>query len=196
MHFMPDTEDQDSAAEVFWPEGYKQVIRELAPPMLKEALTKEEPFAAAYERDYKKKYADYATFLEKLAEMLAIALENGADNAFDEIIDAFLKEAPLPPVRTNAHYFSPVVLPTEVSNPLTAIITDEYGKDNIYVYAYGVGYKKTFSNPADYLKRIAEIVIAGAQNQAQSTLESIYRRLYYSQPLPPVRRHPRRLKVW
>ena len=28
MHFMPDTEDADSAVETFWPEGYKQVIRE------------------------------------------------------------------------------------------------------------------------------------------------------------------------
>ena len=28
MHFMPDTEDLDSAAETFWPGGYKQVIRE------------------------------------------------------------------------------------------------------------------------------------------------------------------------
>ena len=28
MHFMLDTEDADSAAETFWPEGYKEVIRE------------------------------------------------------------------------------------------------------------------------------------------------------------------------
>ena len=31
MHYLPDTEDEDSAAEKFWPEGYKQIIREEVP---------------------------------------------------------------------------------------------------------------------------------------------------------------------
>ena len=193
---MPDTEDQDSAAETFWPEGYKQVIREIAPSYFREILLKDEPFVAAYRADYASKYAEYSWFVEKMAEMLAIALENGADNAFDEIIDAFLKEAPLPSVRAYAHYFTAAVIPPGIAQPLAKSIIEEYSQDNIYVYAYGVGYKKTFANTEDYLKKIAEIVIAGGRNQVQSTMEDIYRRLYYRQPLPPVRRHPRRLKVW
>jgi len=196
MHFMPDTEDQDSAAETFWPEGYKQVIREIAPSYFWEILLKDEPFIPAYRADYASKYAEYPRFVEKLAEILAIALENGADNAFDEIIDAFLKEAPLPPLRAYAHYFTAAVIPPEIAQPLTKSITEEYSQDSIYVYAYGVGYKKTFVNAEDYLQKIAEIVVDGARNQVQSIMEDISRRLYYRQPLPPVRRHPRRLKVW
>ncbi|MDD5189484.1 MAG: hypothetical protein PHE50_00395 [Dehalococcoidales bacterium] len=193
---MPDTEDQDSAAEVFWPEGYKLVIRENAPLIIKNTLLKEKPFTAVYARDYTLKYADYPLFIDKLAEMVAISLENGADNAFDDIINSFLKEAPLPPLRVYKHYFPAAILPSDFQKSLSAVIIDEYSQDNIYVYAYGVGYKKTFLIFDDYIKRISELVITGAQNAANDALENIYRNLYLQAPLSPLRRHPRRLKVW
>ncbi len=196
MHFMPDTEDQDSAAETFWPEGYKLVIREISPPEIESKLVKEKPFVSVYELDYKSKYDDYNLFLKKLAEMAAIGLENGADNAFDDIIDSFLKEAPLPQIRTYAQYFTGAQLSIESRAKLHNIIVDEYSRDNIYVYAYGVGYKKILPSLEEYINQVAELVITGAQNAANDTIENIYRNLYLRSPLSPMRRHPRRLKMW
>lgn len=196
MHFMPDTEDADSAAEVFWPEGYKQVIRELSPPLFKSELLKEKPFIPAYENYYKEKYPDYDQFIEKLADMISISGENGADNAFDEIIDSFLKEAPLPTSKCYAHYFPQAILPIDLKNPLRNIIISEYQEDSIYVYAYTVGYRKSITTLEAYFSLIADLVVVGAQNGINNTMENIYRSLYLQAPLIPVRRHPRRLKVW
>jgi hypothetical protein len=39
-------------------------------------------------------------------------------------------------------------------------------------------------------------VVTGAQNGANDTVESIYRSFFMSAPILPVRRHPRRLKMW
>lgn len=196
MHFMPDTEDQDSAAEIFWPEGYKQVIREITSPFFKVALLKDSPFISVYESNYQRAFPTYSQFLDRLAEMLSISLENGADDGFDEIVDAFLKEAPLPPLRSYVHYHPLSFLDAEIKQKIAAVIIDEYSRDNIYVYAYGVGYQKTIPLFDDYIHRVAEIVIAGAQNTVNDTMDNIFRNLYLHAPLPPTRRHPRRLKMW
>ncbi len=196
MHFMPDTEDEDSAAETFWPEGYKQFIREIAPSFYKIALTQDKPFLPVYERDYKDRYPDYNDLIAKLADVVAVSVDNGADNAFDDIVNSFLREAPLPQIRAYARYLPAAVLNADIKDKLGKVIIDEYKLDNIYVYAYGVGYKKTFPTFDDYIQQIAALVINGAQNSANDTLEIIYRSLYFRAPLPPSRRHPRRLKVW
>lgn len=196
MHFMPDTEDEDSAAETFWPEGYKQVIRDGVPPIVRETVLREKPFASIYEQGYKERFADHAEFLGKLADIVGAGTENGADNAFDDIIHSFLKELPLPPLRAYAHLAEPPALSDELKQQLRQSVTDEYGRDNIYVYAYGVGYKQTFPTFEDYIARVAEIVVTGAMNGASDTLEATYRALFRQAPLPPVRRHPRRLKMW
>lgn len=196
MHFMPDTEDEDSAAETFWPEGYKQVIREKVPPSVRAELLKEKPFAGVYGRLYEDKFTDHTQFLEKLADMVAVGAENGADDAFDDIINSFLKEAPLPGIRAYAHYAWPAALNREMAAVLKQNIIGEYSKDNIYVYAYGVGYTKTFPTFDDYMRFVADLVVTGAQNGADDTVESIYRSFLKGAPILPVRRHPRRLKVW
>lgn len=196
MHFMPDTEDEDSAAEAFWPEGYKQVIRDKVPPSVRAELLKEKPFAEVYDRLYRDRFSDHTQFLEKLADMVAIGTENGADDTFDGIINSFLKEAPLPGIRAYAHYTWPVALTPEAKTELKQNIIGEYGKDNIYVYAYGVGYTRTFPTFEDYIRFVADLAVTGAQNGANDTLESIYRSFLKCAPILPVRRHPRRLKVW
>jgi hypothetical protein len=196
MHFMPDTEDEDSAAETFWPEGYKQVIRDKVPPSVRAELLKEKPFAGVYERLYTARYTDHAQFLEKLADMVAVGAENGADDAFDDIINSFLKEAPLPGIRAYAQYAWPAALTPEIKASLKQNIIGEYSKDNIYVYAYGVGYTKTFPTFDDYIRFVGDVVVTGAQNGANDTVESIYRSFFMSALILPVRRHPRRLKMW
>lgn len=196
MHFMPDTEDEDSAAETFWPEGYKQIIREDVPPLVKDELLKNGHFAGVYEQGYKEKFPDHMQFLGRIADMVAVGSENGADDAFDDIIDSFLKEAPLPKIRAYAHYTHPPALSEELKQKLKQNIIDEYSKDNIYVYAYGVGYTKTFPAFDEYISFVAKLVITGTMNGANDILGNIYRSFLRMAPLAPVRRHPRRLKVW
>lgn len=196
MHFMPDTEDEDSAAETFWPEGYKQVIRESVPTLIKNELLNKKSFEKIYQNGYHEKYSDYSYFLEKLSDMIEIGAENGADNAFDEIIDSFLTEAPLPGLRSYASYFWPVTTVSGIKDKLNRIIIEEYSKDNIYIHAYKVGYQKTFPTFDDYINRVTELVKTGMMNEANNTVEKIYRSFIRQAPLVPMRRHPKRLKMW
>jgi hypothetical protein len=196
MHFMPDTEDEDSAAETFWPEGYKQVIRENVPSLVKCELLKHSSFTDIYERGYIEKYGEYGQFIEKIADMTAVGAENGADDAFDDIIHSFLLELPLPQLRACARYTEPYALSDGLKQALKQNIVEEYSKDNIYRHAYKVGYAKTFLTFEEYINQVAEIVVTGAANGANDVLENLYRSFLILGPIIPVRRHPRRLKVW
>jgi hypothetical protein len=196
MHFMPDTEDEDSAAETFWPEGYKQNIREYVPGDVKCGLLRVNSLRAVFERRYLDRYPDYAGFTEKIADMVAVGAENGADDAFDDIIHSFLLELPLPPIRDYANYSEPEALSDEMTHKLKQNIISEYSKDNIYTHAYKVGYARTFLTFEEYINRVAEIVVIGSAKGANDILVNLYRAFLFSAPIIPVRRHPRRLKVW
>ena len=113
MHFMPDTEDEDSAAEVFWPEGYKQVIRENVRRAVLVQFTTKKRFRRVYRNGYSERYPSYEDFLEKVADMVAIGAENGADDAFDEIMDSLLEEEALPALRRYTSYSWPDALPRD-----------------------------------------------------------------------------------
>ena len=95
MHFMPDTEDADSAAETFWPEGYKQVIRDDVRQLIGAQLNDGKRLRHVYQQRYPEKYTDLNQFANRIADMIVIGTENGADEAFDDIITAFLTESPL-----------------------------------------------------------------------------------------------------
>jgi hypothetical protein len=196
MHFMPDTEEQDSKAETFWPEGYKQVIRDDVAKSIRVKLLAERPFANVYARGYNTQFYDCDEFLKKIADMIAIGAEKGADDAFDEIVQSFLKEASLPIIRSYAHYAEPHLISPELKLKLHQSVIDEYSEDNIYVYAYGVGYKTTFLTFNEYIEFISALVVKGMENGVNDTLENIYRAFFYVHPLLPVRRYPRRLKTW
>ncbi len=196
MHFMPDTEDEDAAAEAFWPEGYKQVIREDLRRAVAGKLDDGQSLKSVYEREYTEQYGSLSEFTGRLADMLAIGAENGADDIFDDIVSSFLHEAPLPPERPYARYIQPDVIPAEAKDKLGESVLSEYSKDNIYVYAYGVGYKKIFPTFDDYIKHIARMVVTGAERGADDMLGAIYRSFLWSGKLPPARRRPRRLKTW
>ena len=196
MHFMPDTEDEDSATETFWPEGYKQVIREDVRRVILAQLTGKRQFRRVYRNGYSERYPSYEEFLDKVADMVAIGAENGADDAFDEIMDAFLEEEALPALRQYTSYSWPDVLPREVREQLQRSIVDEYSQDDVYLFAYKVGYKNDFSTIGEYVNRVAELVEAGAKNGAEDTLEQIYRTFIILDRLRTVRRYPRRLKMW
>jgi hypothetical protein len=196
MHFMPDTEDEDSAAETFWPEGYKQVIRENVRQAILAQLTGKKRFRRVYRNGYSDRYSSYEEFLDKVADMVAIGAENGADDAFDEVMDAFLEEDALPALRRYSSYSWPNALPRDVREQLRRSIIDEYSQDNVYLYAYKVGYKNDFDTLDEYLQHIAKLVENGAKNGAEDTLEQIYRSFVILDRLRTVRRYPRRLKMW
>ena len=195
MHFMPDTEDEDSAAETFWPESYKQVIRDDVRWAILEQLTGKNRFRRVYRNGYSERYSSYEEFLDKVADMVAIGAENGADDAFDEIMDAFLEEEALPTLRQYTSYSWPDALPREVRERLRRSIVDEYSQDDVYLFAYKVGYKNDFNTLDGYLNRVAELVETGAKNGAEDTLEHIYRSFMILDRLRTVRRYPRRLKM-
>ena len=196
MHFMPDTEDEDSAAETFWPEGYKQVIRDTVSAWVRTQLNGGSNFQDIYQKQYSERYSNQEEFLNKLSDMVAIGAENGADDAFDEIVEAFLSEAALPAMRKYAHYTSPEALSDPIKEQLRQVIIDEYSQDNIYCYAYQVGYQSKISTFDQYINMIADLVITGAINGADDMLGAIYRTFYDHGPLLPARRYPRRLKMW
>lgn len=196
MHFMPDTEDEDSAAETFWPEGYKQIIREDFRWWVGIQLTDEEVWKNIYWRRYTKRFTNPDQFVSRMADMIAIGAENGADDAFDDIISAFLTESPLPEVRKYARYLWCQFLPKAVGEKLQQVIVDEYSQDNIYNHAYRVGYEGRYRSFKEFIDQVAQIVVTGAANGADDMVEGIYRSFVFPYPLPPARRHPRRLKSW
>ena len=196
MHYMPDTEDEDSAAETFWPEAYKQVIRDDLRQAVITQLGAKKRFKHVYQQRYCEKFSEYNQFLDKMADMAAIGAENGADDAFDEIVDAFLVEEALPDMRRHTHYFWPQAFNREIEEKIRQVIADEYSQDDVYSFAYKVGYQNDFPTFDVYINQVAQLVITGAMNGANDILEAIYRAFMHLGPLSPVRRHPRRLKTW
>ena len=196
MHFMPDTEEEDSAAERFWPEGYKQVLRDDFRQVLGTHLNDGKKLRHVYQQRYSEKFANLNQFTDKIADMIAIGAENGADDAFDDIISAFLTESSLPEVRRYARYLWSELSPSVVKKRLSQVIVDEYSQDNVYGYAYKVGYQRSYHTFDEFMAQVAELVVTGAMNGGDDMLEAIYWSFMTSCPLPPARRHPRRLKMW
>lgn len=193
---MPDTEDADSAAEKFWPEGYKQVIRQDFRQAVAAKFNAGRKLRHVYQQQYSEKFAGLDEFVSKIADMIAIGAENGADNAFDEIMEAFLVEAPLPEGRRYARYFEPKSFSRSIKNNLAQIVIDEYSQDNVYQHAYESYYQRKLPSFDEFIAQVAQTVVIGAMNEADDMLEAIYRSFMASRPLPPARRYPRRLKLW
>jgi len=205
MHFMPDTEEADSAAETFWPEGYKKEIREDVRQLIGAELNDGKRLRHVYQQQHSEKYSDLNQFASRIADMIGIGAENGADDAFDDIVDAFLTESPLPENRRYARYFWPQTFPHRAKERLRQVIVDEYSQDDVYTHAYKVGYgcnardnanKGSYQTFDEFIDRVAQLVVTGAENGADDTLEALYGAFVKPRPLPPARRHPRRLKIW
>lgn len=196
MHFMPDTEDADSAAEKFWPEGYKQVIRQDFRQTVAARFNEGKKLQHVFQQQYSEKFADLDEFVGKIADMIAIGAENGADDAFDEMMDAFLVEDPLPEGRRYALNFEPQSFSRRIKNNLAQIVIDEYSQDNVYQHAYESYYERKLPSFDEFIAQVAQTVVTGAMNGADDMLEVLYRSFMASCPLPPARRYPRRLKLW
>jgi hypothetical protein len=75
-------------------------------------------------------------------------------------------------------------------------ITSEYREDNIYNYAYEVGYRDAYSSFNEFLNHVSELVITRAMSYMDHMLSALYQSFMNRYPLPQARRYPRRLKVW
>ncbi len=196
MHFMPDTEEADSAAEKFWPEGYKEVLRREARRAVETRLADRKRFKNVYQKRYTEKFPDLNRFASKIADMIVIGAEKGADDAFDDIIAAFLTEAPLPEERRYTRYLWPQALQPKVKKKLQQTIAEEYRQDEVYRHAFRVGYQNKYRNFEEFIDRVAQLVVTRAMNGADEMLEATYQSFILGGPLPPARRYPRRLKNW
>lgn len=195
MHDIPDTEDTDSAAERFWPEGYKKLIRAELKETLSHKLLEGKPFKGVYEQRFVRKYADHGQFLVRLAEMMAIGAENGADDAFDEAIRACYRHLPLPEGRPLARYYWQDGLPVEFRQSLHRAVVEEYSREHSLEHLYEDYYQDRYRDFKSFVASLADLMVIGGVNGADEILGRLLRSFIIERPLPPARRHPRRLKT-
>ena len=124
MHFFPDTSDADAAAESFWAEKFKLVIREGFRQHIGVMLSGR-TLKHIYEQQYPQEYPKLKQFEDRIADMVTIGAENGTDTAFDDIYTAFLTESPLPAPRRYAVYFLPQAFPHSIRREIQQAVAAE-----------------------------------------------------------------------
>ena len=195
MHYLPDTSEADAAAESFWAENYKTLLREDFRQQMN-TLLDGTSLKHVYARFYAPEFSSLDQFVAKLADMVTIGAENGTDDAFDDIFASFLTESPLPEVRCYARRLLPRAFSKSLQQKFCQTIADEYSQEKVYQHAYRVGYQNNFDDFNEFIYRVADIVVAGARMGADDMLGRIYQSFFTRCPLPPARRHPKRLKSW
>lgn len=199
MHDMIDTDEADAAAERFWPEGFKQIIRGEVSKRIINELKQKNSFRQVYEERFSDKYPDYDGFLEIMANMVVIGAENGADDAFDDIYAAFQMQTPLPDSVEYTHRFWPRGFNARTKRQLHKSVVQEYGKERYYQKQFknaNEDWPDKYDSLSHFLNEVAQVIVTGAANGTDDMLEEIYKSFIFASPLPPARRHPKRLKIW
>jgi hypothetical protein len=192
MHFMPEDEGYE---EKLWPDGYKSVIREQLREEIVSLLRSGETLKNAHHR-YTGQFSDFDRFLDRIADMLVIGAEKGGDEVFDDIVTAFLYELPLPEPRIYARYLFMSGLPEEVDRQLKQKVLDDYGRDEVFIHAFRVGYEDLYENFQEFIGVSAKSAAVGVLNGMDDMLTAVYRAFAVDGPLPPARRNPKRIKNW
>ena len=195
MHYLPDTEEQDSAAERYWSDDFKQIIREEVRQAVKLKL-KEKRLRHIYEKRYQDKYADAGQFANRIVEIVIIGAENGADAGFEMIFKAFLTESPLPEIARYAVYLWPYIFHQKIIDRIQNAVVFDYRNDETFKYAYNVGYQKEYSTFDEFIDQIACKITTSVINGTDDMLARVYTAFLNCQPLPPARRNPKRLKIY
>ena len=143
MHFMPEDEGYE---EKLWPDGYKAAIKSQLRDIIASNLRSEDTLKHVYDQYYSDQFSDLGQFLERITEMLVVGAEKGGDEAFDDIVNVFLYEYPLPEPRVYARYLFLSKLPEAVRQPLVQQVIGEYGRDEVFIHAFKVGYWDLYDN--------------------------------------------------
>ena len=195
MHYLPNTDEQDAAAEHYWPDDFKQVIRQEVGQAIRLKL-KEERLRHFYERQYKDKYSDAEQFASGIAEITTVGAENGADYGFEMVFKAFMTESQLPKLERYAVYLWPNIFNRKIINRIRNAIAFDYRNDETFKYAYNVGYRKEYLHFDDFVDQIARTMTTSVINGTDDMLARIYSAFLNLRPLPPARRNPKRIKVY
>jgi len=193
MHDLPDTEDHDAASERYWPEGYKDIIREKIGPCLVRQVLEAGAFKSAYENIYAEKFDTYEEFVTRLGEMVSIGAEKGADEMFEDIYASFRRDVPLPERRARACYLWPEPFDQESKDEVYQKLFEEYSAHHAYEHIHEDHYKDVMDFET-FITQVADLVLIGAINGADNALEALYKAFLTASPLPPARRKPRRIQ--
>ena len=185
----------DAAAESFWKEDFKRVLRDDYRQHI-DGLLGNGTLAYIYKRRFKQDYRYKQQFIDRIVDMMTIGAENGADAAMDDIFNAFLTESRLPQARRYASYLLPEALPPALEKKVHDAVIEEYGREKVFRHAYRVGYKGDFRSFALFISKIADIAVAGVLKGADDMLGRIYGAFWKKTPLTPARRNPKRLRSW
>ena len=194
MHFMPDIEL--GVVENCWPDSFKEVIKSEVGRTVVAVLGSSRSFERVYKKRFSEIYPDSDQFVGRITDMVVIGAERGADDAFDEMNAVFLSDSSLPPpeARRRARRLWPEPFPEEVKKRVQQAIVEEYDQEQAYLNAYEDQLAGRYRNPEGFMNEIAEFVVVGAENGADDMLSEIYKSFLFCSPLPPARRHPKRLK--
>jgi hypothetical protein len=195
MHFLPDTEDEDAAAERYWPDSFKQVIQREVHRAIGTKLN-EGSLRHIHKRQYTEIYPELSQFVGRIVDMVVIGAENGADDGFDAIYEAFLTESPLPEARTYARYFWPEIFTNKSRKSIHQAIANDYWQDDAFQHAYKVGYSQVYGNFEEFIDEVAWLVVTAVVNGVDDMLGRIYSSFIARRALPLARRNPKRLKGW
>lgn len=193
MHDMPDTDDQDATAEIFWPSGYKEIIRHRLGPEMASRIIEAGAFIDVYAQRFNDRFRDYEQFVDRVIENVVIGCENGAESAFDEIHLSFRSSLPLPEARPYARYLWPGPFNLELKDAIYGKVFDEYSRCHGYVHIYEDHYEGILDFES-FIKQVASLVSIGSENGADDALGIIYRSFLEASPLPLARRRPKRIR--
>jgi len=193
MHDIPDTEETDAAAERYWPEGYKSVIKGRVGRAFAAQVQEAGAFKAVYDALYHEEFKNYERFVDRLAEMVVIGAENGADETFEEIYASFRNQTALPESRAPAHYLWPESFSPDLKNELKQNVFEEYSHHHAYEHIHEDHYQGILDFES-FINQVAGLVVTGAVNGADDAMSRIYRSFLSAAPLPPARRRPKRIR--
>ena len=193
MHFMPEDEGYE---EKLWPDGYKAVIKSELRAVIATELDSVDTMQNAYKQQYAAKFPNHDVFIERIIEMVIIGAEKGGDEAFDDIVTAFIYEFPLPEPRIYTCYLLVPKLPKEVNRQLMQQVIEEYKEDEAFIHAFKVGYCDLYEDFELFLTETARYVVVGVVNGIDDMLSGIFRAFAAAGPLPPARRNAKRVKNW
>jgi hypothetical protein len=190
MHDLPDTEEADAAAERYWPDHFKGVLRTALQERVEGPFLRERAFEELYRRLYAASFSDYASFCRRLAEGVVIGAENGVDETLEAIRRTLSRKKALPEKRPLAVYFWPDPFDADLTRILQREVFEEWGTHPIFRHLYEDHYTGPLSFD-DFVAALAETAVSGARNGADGMLGEIYRAFLFERPLPSFRRRPR-----